>query len=31
MWQEDTNLNIGTIIVKDSIPEMHYVSIAIGN
>jgi len=31
MWQEDTNLNIGTIVVKDSIPEIHYVSIAIGN
>jgi len=31
MWQEDTNLNIGTIVVKDSIPEMHYISIAIGN
>jgi uncharacterized membrane protein (UPF0182 family) len=31
MWQEDTNLNIGTIFVKDNIPEMHYVSIEIGN
>ena len=31
MWQEDTNLNIGTIVVKDSIPEMHYVSITVGN
>ena len=31
MWQEDTNLNIGTIVVKDNIPEMHYISIAIGN
>jgi uncharacterized membrane protein (UPF0182 family) len=31
MWQEDTNLNIGTIVVKDDIPEMHYVSIEIGN
>ncbi len=31
IWQEDTNLNIGTIITKDSIPEMHYISIAIGN
>ena len=31
MWQEGTNLNIGTIIVKDSIPEMHYISITIGN
>jgi hypothetical protein len=31
MWQEDTNLNIGTIVVKDNIPEMHYVSITVGN
>jgi uncharacterized membrane protein (UPF0182 family) len=31
IWQEDTNLNIGTIITKDNIPEMHYISIAIGN
>ena len=31
MWQENNNLNIGTIIVKDSIPEMHYISIEIGN
>jgi len=31
MWQEENNLNIGTIIVKDNIPEMHYVSIEVGN
>jgi len=31
MWQEDTNLNIGTIVIKDNIPEMHYVSIEVGN
>jgi len=31
MWQEETNLNIGTIFVKDGIPEMHYVSIEVGN
>ena len=31
MWQEGTNLNIGTIIVKDNIPEIHYVSIEVGN
>jgi len=31
MWQEDTNLNIGTIVVKDNIPEIHYVSIEVGN
>ena len=31
MWQEENNLNIGTIVVKDSIPEMHYISIEIGS
>ena len=31
MWQEDTNLNIGTIFVKDGLPEIHYVSIEVGN
>jgi hypothetical protein len=31
MWQEDTNLNIGTIIIKNDIPEIHYVSIEVGN
>jgi hypothetical protein len=31
MWQEETNLNIGTVFVKDGIPEMHYVSIEVGN
>ncbi|MEK0320444.1 MAG: UPF0182 family protein [Nitrosopumilus sp.] len=31
MWQEETNLNIGTIFVKDGIPEMHYVSIEVGD
>jgi uncharacterized membrane protein (UPF0182 family) len=31
MWQENNNLNIGTIVAKDSIPEMHYVSIEVGN
>ncbi len=31
MWQEETNLNIGTIFVKDGISEMHYVSIEVGN
>jgi uncharacterized protein len=30
IWQEDTNLDVGTIVVKDSIPEMHYISIEIG-
>ena len=31
MWQEDTYLNIGTIVIKDNIAEMHYVSVEIGN
>jgi len=31
MWQEENNLNIGTILVKDGIPEIHYVSIEVGN
>ncbi len=31
MWQEDTNLNIGTIFIKDGLPEIHYISIEVGN
>ena len=31
MWQEENNLNVGTILVKDKIPEIHYVSIEVGN
>jgi len=31
MWQEDNNLNIGTVFVKDGIPEIHYVSIEVGS
>ena len=31
MWQEDANLNIGTVFVKDGLPEIHYVSIEVGN
>lgn len=31
MWQEDTDLNIGTVFVKDGLPEIHYVSIEVGN
>jgi len=31
MWQEETILNVGTVFVKDGIPEMHYVSIEVGN
>ena len=31
MWQDETSLNIGTIIVKDQLPEIHYISIEVGN
>jgi len=31
MWQEENNLNVGTILVKDGIPEIYYVSIEVGN
>ncbi|MDH3361179.1 MAG: UPF0182 family protein [Nitrosopumilus sp.] len=31
MWQEENNLNIGTIFNKDGISEIHYVSIEVGN
>ena len=31
MWEEENNLNIGTIYVKDDIPEIHYVSVEVGN
>lgn len=31
MWQEETNLNIGTVLVKEGITEMHYISIEVGN
>jgi len=27
----DTILNIGTIYLKDGLPEIHYVSIEVGN
>ena len=30
IWEEGNNLNIGTIIVKDSIPEIHYISVEVG-
>ncbi|MCE2614341.1 MAG: UPF0182 family protein [Nitrosopumilus sp. (ex Thoosa mismalolli)] len=31
MWQEENNLNIGTVYVKDGIAEMHYISIEVGS
>ncbi len=30
MWEEDNIVNIGTILVKEGIPEMHYISIEVG-
>lgn len=30
MWEEDNTFNIGTIVIKDNIPEMHYISIEVG-
>jgi uncharacterized membrane protein (UPF0182 family) len=30
MWEEDDILNLGTIIIVESIPEMHYISIEVG-
>ena len=31
VWDDDDRVNVGTIIVKDNIPEMHYVTIEVGN
>ncbi len=30
MWEEENRFNVGTIVVKDSIPELHYISIEVG-
>ena len=30
VWQDDNVLNFGTIIVRNSVPEMHYISIEFG-
>jgi len=30
IWEEDNLLNIGTIVIVESIPEMHYISIEVG-
>lgn len=30
MWEEEQRINVGTIIVVDGIPELHYISIDIG-
>ncbi len=31
MWEEDNVIRIGTIIVRDQIPEIHYISIEVGS
>lgn len=31
LWQEGNIINIGTILVKDGIPEMHFISIEVGS
>ncbi len=31
MWKDNTTVNFGTIVVVDSFPEMHYMSIVINN
>ena len=31
MWEEENNLNIGTVFLKDGISEIHYVSIEVGS
>ena len=31
MWEDENNLNIGTVYVKDGIAEMHYISIEVGS
>ena len=30
MWEEDSTINLGTITIVNSIPEMHYISVQIG-
>jgi uncharacterized membrane protein (UPF0182 family) len=30
LWEEENQFNIGTIVVRDGIPEMHYISIEVG-
>jgi len=31
MWQDENNINVGTVLLRDGIPEIHYVSIEVGN
>lgn len=30
LWEDGNSINIGTIIVKDNIPEIHYITIEVG-
>ncbi len=30
LWEDANVLNFGTIIIKNSVPEMHYISIDVG-
>jgi len=30
LWEEENQFNVGTIVVRDGIPEMHYISIEVG-
>ncbi len=30
MWEVDDTVNLGTIIIVQEIPEMHYISIEVG-
>ena len=30
IWEEENRVNIGTIVVKEGIPEMHFISIEVG-
>ena len=31
IWEDETILNVGTVLVRDGIAELHYVSIEVGN
>jgi len=31
MWEEDNVISIGTIVVRDQIPQIHYISIEVGS
>ena len=30
MWEEENRINVGTILVKDNIPEMHFITVEVG-